>query len=345
MNNYRNILIVRTDRIGDVVLTTPAIAAVRAQFPEAKITVLVSSYTRDLVVGNPDLNEVLVDDRKGVHKGVFGFWRLVGDIKRKNFDLALVFHTKRRTNLLCFLAGINNRVGYCDKNFGFLLTTGIPDERHCGQRHESEYCLELLKRMEIRAGHKGLFLPIQPDAEEWINSWLKENDLSDVKIVAIHPGASDPTKCWPLGSFSRLMDQVSQMRDCRVVVLGAGETIGMAKELRKLCSRPFFDLTGKTTVAQTAALLKRCHLLVSNDSGPVHMAAAADIFVISLFLRDQPGINPERWRPLGTKSFVLSNRSQEAVRLDPSGKIVSGAKDSVTVDQVLRLVLDLLQRP
>lgn len=344
MNDYRNILIVRTDRIGDVVLTTPAIAALRAQFPEANIAVLVSSYTRDLVVGNPNVNEVLVDDRKGVHKGVLGFWRLVVDIKQKNFDLAIVFHTKRRTNLLCFLAGIKNRVGYRDKNFGFLLTTGISDDRHLGQRHESEYCLELLKQIGISLGHPGSFLPIQPDAEQWINAWLKENNLTDVQIIAVHPGASDPTKCWPLGSFASLMDQISQMQGCRVVVFGAGDTIGMAKELRKLCSRPFLDLTGKTTVAQTAALLKKCRLLVSNDSGPVHMAAALDIYVISLFLRDQPGINPERWRPLGPKGFVLSNKSQEAVRLDLSGKVVSGTKDSITVDQVVCLAQELLQR-
>ena len=140
----RRILVVRTDRIGDVVLTTPAIRALRQAYPEAHIAILVAKSTQALVDGNPDLNDVLVDDRRGRHQGL-GFWRLVSEVRRKRFDLAVIFHTKRRTNLLCFFAGIPERIGYKNDKFGFLLTEQIPDDRPAGTKHESEYCLDMLR--------------------------------------------------------------------------------------------------------------------------------------------------------------------------------------------------------
>ena len=118
-DNYRNILIVRTDRIGDVVLTTPAIEALRKAFPQARISILVTPVTRELVEGNPYLDEVLIDDRKGRHGGVFGFFNLVKTLRKRQFDLAIILHTKKRTNSLCFLAGIPHRVGYKNNKFGF----------------------------------------------------------------------------------------------------------------------------------------------------------------------------------------------------------------------------------
>ncbi len=346
MNDYQNILIVRTDRIGDVILTTPAIETVHRNFPQARITVLVSALTRDLIEGNPCVNEVLIDDRLGKHKGVGGFWRLVGELKRRRFDLAIVVHTKKRTNLLCFWAGILERAGYRDKNFGFLLTKGFPDERHFGKKHESEYCLDLLRTMGLKVERPSMFLPLQPEAERWVQGWFNENDLSpSSKLVAVHPGASDPTKCWPIQSFAHLIDQLVGQHRCSVILCGGKETVTLAQTIRSQSTQPFLDMTGKTTIAQTASLLKKCRLLVSNDSGPVHVAAAAGIYVISLFLRNQPGINPERWKPLGPKGFVLANKPEEAVRLDRSGQIASGLRDSITVDQVARLAKELLQKP
>lgn len=344
-NDYRNILIVRTDRIGDVILTTPAIAAVRAHYPKSRITVLVSAATRELVDGNPNIDEVLVDDRRGAYRGVFNFWRLVMMVRSKKFDLAIIFHTKKRTNLLCFLAGIKNRVGYRDKNFGSLLTEGVKDDRHLGEKHESKYCLDLLKSLGVNPSQSDPYLPVRPDAGRWIDQWVTDNRLTGIKLIAVHAGASDPDRCWPVESFASLIDRLSQLAGCKVVVFGAGHALEVAKRLKTLCVQPYFDLTGQTSIAQTVALMKRSHLLISNDSGPVHIAAAVGIYVISLFLRDQPGINPERWRPLGSKSYVLSNKPEDAIRLDSSGQIISGIKDSISVDQVFELARDILQRP
>jgi heptosyltransferase-2 len=344
MMDYENILIVRTDRIGDVVLTTPAIEAIRKNFPRAKISVLVAAQTRDLVKGNPFIDKVLVDDRQGRHHGMAGFWRLSSEIHEQRFDAAFIFHTKKRTNFACFNARIPERIGYKDKNYGFFLTQGFEDPRHTGEKHESEYCLDLLRMAGLRIEDPRVFLPFQPEAEQWAQEWLNKNGLvAQNKIIAIHPGASDMTKCWPVSSFAQLIDALAA-QGYTILVVGHGAVAQIADDIRRQAKAKFLDLTNQTSVAELASLLKRCRMLISNDSGPVHIAAAAGIYVISLFLRDQPGINPERWRPLGPKGFILTNKPHEAVRLDTSGEVQSGLKDSIEVKAVLEMANGLLQK-
>jgi len=132
---FKNILVVRTDRLGDVVLTTPAIGALRKAFPKARISMMVSPATVDLLRRNPYLDEVIVYDRFKEHHGLKGYWKFVLELRQKKFDLAVIYHTKRRINLVCFLAGIPSRIGYRNDKFGFLLTHGLPDTRPLGIKH------------------------------------------------------------------------------------------------------------------------------------------------------------------------------------------------------------------
>jgi len=306
---YNNILIVRTDRIGDVVLTTPAIKALRQAYPAARISVLLSSATYDLINGNPYVDEILVDDREGDHKGLIGFLRLVREISSKQFDLAIIFHTKRRYNLACYMAKVPSRLGYKNNKFGFLLTHPLKDIRILGEKHEAEYCMDVLKAIGVEKNDLDVFVPLQKEAEEWILEWMRENNLKFNEFIVIHPGASDPDKCWPAVHFAQLMDSLVERFPLKIVLIGAPLTISLAQDILKQTRRSsqFLNLTGKTSLAQMVSLLRRSRLLISNDSGPVHVAAGVGTSVISLFMRNQPGINPERWKPLGSKSFILSN--------------------------------------
>src|SRR3989338_9612697 len=173
--NFSRTLVVRTDRMGDVVLTTPFVKALRRAYPATHLSILVTPATKDLVIGNPYLDEVLVDDRAGRHKGVLGSLRLAREIRRGNFDAAFILHTKRRYNLACFLAGVPVRIGYRNDKMGFLLTHPLKDARHLGEKHESEYCLDVLKGVGIPADIEdvlGMLVPVHKDAETWVLNWL-----------------------------------------------------------------------------------------------------------------------------------------------------------------------------
>jgi len=304
--NYKNILIVRTDRMGDVALTTPTIKALREAYPKARISILVAPATRDLVDGNVCLDEVLVDDRKGEHKGL-GFFRLIGLLRRQQFDCALVFHTKKRTNLACFLAGIPVRVGYKNNKFGFLLNRPILDARHKGEKHEAQYCLDVLQELEIYSDDLSLDLLVKEEALQWVDRLRQEHGIVKTeRLIAIHSGASDPAKRWPESCFAELIDILIDRYAAKIVMIGASDVSDIANKIISLAKGKVIDLTGKTTVGQLAALLMRCDLLVSNDSGPVHVAVGVDTPAVSIFTRNQPGINPQRWKPLGEKSRVVS---------------------------------------
>jgi heptosyltransferase-2 len=308
MTDYRNILLIRTDRVGDVILTTPAVRAVRQIFPKAAVTMLVAAANASLVEGNPNIDRVMVDDRQGRHGGMMGFWRLVGEIHRQRFDLAVNFIPKKRTNLLCFLARVPRRVGYLNDKYGFLLSKKIPDTRHQGTMHEAEYCLELVKTLGAVTADVTPFLYVKPDDEAWAKDVLFRAGyaFSSSGIVAVHSGASCPTKRWPLPHFAELLKRITQSHNCRIVLVGGSETVSDSRDLSERLANQVLDMTGKTTLGRLAGLLRQCRLLISNDSGPVHMAAALGIPVVSIFTRNHPGINPQRWRPLGPRARVVA---------------------------------------
>ena len=337
------ILIVRTDRMGDVVLTAPVFKALRKFYPSAHIAVLVQPSAVDLVQGNPYINEVIVDDHEGLHKGVMGALHVARQIRRCHFDQAFIFHTKRRANMLCFLAGVPCRRGYKNNKFGMLLTHPLKDTRHLGLKHESQYCLDVLAAAGIPEAGLDLLVPNNKEAEVWAVQWLKDNGLAPGEIIAIHPGASDTTKQWPPQCFAQLISALTNRYMLKIVLIGGPQTVEAAGKIQAQ-SPTALNLAGQTSVGQMAALLRRCRLLVSNDSGPMHVGAAVGTSVIGLFLRNQPGINPERWRPLGPKSFILTNKPGEHIALDKKGQVEAGRPDSISVEKVLELAGRILEQ-
>lgn len=334
---YKNILIVRTDRIGDVVLTTPAIAALRKTFHQARISILVAPATRPLVEGNLHIDEILVDDRRK-NPGLLGFWKLVNQIKNRRFDLAIVFHTKKRTNSLCFLAGIPRRIGYANDKFGFLLTDKIKDERHFGKKHEAQYCLDVLAPLGVKSDALKTFVPVKEESERWVADLFKKDGLANTqRKIAVHLGASDTTKEWPAERFAELVAALQKKYSCAVIFVGGEATRQAASSiLPKVQAGPVLDLTGQTSLSQLISLFKHCQLLISNDSGPVHVADAVGTPVVSIFTRNQPGINPERWRPLGSKSRVVAPKPGEV--LLNQGQISSKDLQLIQTQEVLDVV-------
>ncbi len=342
--DLKRICVVRTDRIGDVMLTTPVFKALRQAFPRAHIAALVSSSNKELVEGNPYLDSILVDDRNGKHKGFIGFLQLARDIRRENFDTAIVFHTKRRTNMACFLAGIAQRIGYHNDKWGFLLTHPIKDVRHLGQEHEARLCLDCLKVLGIKAQAMEPQLTVSSQNQQWVRNWLSQHDAKPGEIIVIHPSASDPTKCWPAASFASMIDSLAQRYRYKIIVMGDAATASIVKEIKSRTTVSIIDAVGALTLGQMAALLQDASVLISNDSGPVHVASAVATPVISIFTRLDPGINPKRWAPLGDKSYLLMPDPKDAIRLNAKGEIASGRLDAVRVESVLETVEAIFQK-
>lgn len=331
------ILITRTDRIGDVVLSTPALKAVRDKYPNAHIACMVRPYAEDIIRDNPYVDEVVLYDKYGKHKSLFGTLKFALTLRKKRFDLAIMLHPTNRVHMISYLAGIPERAGY-DRKLSFFLTKKMPHLKHEGKKHESEYTLELLGMIGIRAKEREFFVPVEKKSIGKIERIFSEYHIGKgVPLVAVNPGASCPSKRWPPAKFAVLCDGLAEKFRARIVIVADRENKKAADLLANDMKHEPVNLAGKTTVGELAALLSMCDLFVSNDSGPVHVASAVGTPVISIFGRKDPGLSPKRWAPAGEKSVFF----HKDVGCDPClahrCKIGFRCLEAIGTDEVLQV--------
>ncbi len=299
----KRILIVRTDRIGDAILSTPVIKNIRLAYPKAYVAFMCRPYAKDIFEANPDLNEVVLYDKDKKQNSLFHSFLFSFYLRKKKFDWVIILHPTNRVHIISFLAGIPQRIGW-DKKNGWLLTKKIPHLKQEGVKHEIEYTLDLLRALNIPIKDKNIFFPIREDSINKVNAVLEEKGVApQEKIIIIHPCASCPSRRWPQNYFLQLIRLLQKDTKYKIAVISAAEDKNLAERLVSECG--VIDLRGRLSLAETGALMKRGALLISNDSGPAHIAAAMETPVIAIFSRKNPGISPTRWKPVGIRSFYL----------------------------------------
>ena len=341
--DIKRILIVRTDRIGDVVLSTPTLTAVRKAFPKAYIAMMVSSETKEIVMFNPYLNEVIIYDKKVRQRGIFKTLQFAGRLRDKRFDIAFILHSTNRVNLVTFLAGIPKRVGYKRGKMDFLLTDTLDYKKRLGDKHEAEYSLDVLRHIGIKAEMSSLVMPVDKKSENKIEKLFRENGLKHgEKILVLHPGASDASKMWPHENFAKTADVLIEKFGLKTVLISGPEHVSLGEKVRKLTKHEPVFLCGKTSIGDLAALFKKTSLFISNDSGPVHIACAVGVPVVSIFSRNEKGLSPQRWGPLGKNVAVLHKDVGCTECLAHNCKKAFLCLRSVTVEEVVEKASELL---
>ena len=298
-------MIVRLDKIGDVLLSTPVIKAVREACPDAYIAMMVKRQARQLLDGNPYLDETIVYEKTGRERGLFRNISFIRFLRRKRFDIALVLHPTVRSHLIVTFAGIPKRVGY-NRKWGFLLTTRVPHKKHYGLKHEIEYALDILRYTGLEPKDKTLYMPVDSAAERRMEALFAAEGLTKKDLcIAINPGASCASKKWGPDKFAKAGQALVEKYGARIIIVtdNADKAIGnrIAFQMKKGC----LDLSGKTSIAELASVLRRVKLFISNDSGPVHIACAVKTPVIAIFGRHDRGLSPKRWGPTGAHDIVL----------------------------------------
>ena len=304
------ILIIRTDRIGDVILSTPVVRALRCAVPEGYLGMMVRPEHRELVEGNPELDAVILYDKNGSEKSWLGSLRFARRLRDHRFDTAIILHSTNRVILVSWLAGIRRRIGYA-RRLPWLLTDPVPYVKKQGDRNELEYNLELLRRIGLdpsagSARDRQPFVPTTAAQEAKTAAFMKSNGLGDsAPVVVLHPGASCRSKRWPARHFAAVGDFLSGRHGAKVVVIsGPGEEREGRAVVAAMRSRPVAAL-GTMSLGETACLLKKARCLISNDSGPVHLACAVGTPAVSIFGRWGGGLSPARWGPTSPGSVAL----------------------------------------
>ncbi|MBI3321471.1 MAG: lipopolysaccharide heptosyltransferase II [Candidatus Omnitrophica bacterium] len=340
----KRILVIRLDRLGDVVLSTPVLQALREHVPHAFIAMMVRPACRDVVAGHPSLNEVIVYEKEGAQRSLLGTVRFARGLRRYAFDTALILHPTNRSHWIPRLAGIPVRIGYNRKS-AWLLTHRLPHRKQRGDKHEAEYTLELLRIFGLHPGRPHPLVSVQAGAQERLASVLTDQGFNaTARVVAIHPAASCPSKRWMPERFAEVADRLIEQVNVQVVLVAGVAEIGPARAVEGAMRHRALNLAGKLSVAELAALLQRCALLISNDSGPVHVAAAVGTPVVAIFGRNQRGLSSRRWGPLGEGHVILQKDVGCVTCLAQNCDIGFLCLASLSVEDVSRAAIQVLAK-
>ncbi|MFH1798654.1 MAG: lipopolysaccharide heptosyltransferase II [Candidatus Omnitrophota bacterium] len=340
----KRILITRTDRLGDVVLSTPVIRLMRRKYPNAYIAFMVRPENQDVIINNPHLDEVIVYDKREMDKSFRNTLRFSLGLRKKKFDTAIALHPTNRVHIMFFLAGIPVRIGY-DRKVPFLLTKRILHDKHEGAKHEIDYIFDFLQQagFDVREADRMPYMAPSHQDKESVGQILKEVGIKG-DIIALHAGASCASKRWPCERFARVADILAEKYKACIALVGARDTLEYSDLVVSKSRGKIIDLTGRLKVGELAEFLSRCKLFVSNDSGPVHVASAVGTPVVVIFGRRDPGLSPKRWEPLGRKNTVIHKDAGCDVCLAHDCEKDFMCLKMVTVDDVVEAAEKLLTR-
>ncbi|GAM07930.1 ADP-heptose--LPS heptosyltransferase 2 [Geobacter sp. OR-1] len=284
-SSIRKILIRATNWIGDAVMTLPAIGTVRAAFPEARITILANQMVAGLFSPHPWVDEVLVYDRKGRHKGLAGRFRLAAELRRHGFDLALLLPDSFDGAFITLLAGIPRRLGNRSDGRGLLLTHPFPLSLQPKGEHQSENYLAMLAHFGITSAEQRQLLVTTAAEDNAVADRLGRHGIGRTDFVlGINPGATyGSAKRWYPDRFAAVAAELASAWGAKVVITGGPGEAAIAADIESGLAGACANMAGKTTVRELLALVKRCDFFITNDSGPMHLAAAFGVPLVAIF--------------------------------------------------------------
>jgi lipopolysaccharide heptosyltransferase II len=296
----RRILIVNVNWVGDVVFSTPLIKALRKKYPQAHIACMIPPRCKEALELNPRLNELIIYDEDGVHRSPLGKLRLIAGLKARRFDAAILLHRSFTRSFMVFLAGIPRRIGYQRRKRDFLVTdvVELPPE----DAHRVDFFLNLGKPLGIPTDDRNYEFFISEEDRRKARGILNTDGVGDSdKIIAINPGGNWDPKRWPRENFARAADEIADRFNAKIVITGAKKDIPLAQAIGTLMNRRPAIVCGKTTLRETAAIFEKAALVVSNDSGPLHIAVAMGAATVAIFGPTSPKITG----PIGLGRFIV----------------------------------------
>ncbi|HSW56611.1 MAG TPA: glycosyltransferase family 9 protein [Ignavibacteriaceae bacterium] len=304
MNSPKNILIVRTDRIGDVVLSLPMAELVKKKYPDCKVTYFIRDYTSSLIDDNPFIDEIVIAEELD---GKILFGKNLKKIKSKKFDTCVVVNPTLKISLLMFLAGIKNRIGTGYRWYSLLFNKKVFEHRKHAEKHELEYNINLLNKIDIdfKDFSNGIkfYLRVDEKSSEKINSILYEKGFkSGNKIVIIHPGSGGSSVDLPKKKLIELTGRISNLKNVTILITGSKSESELCREFE--ISETVVNLSGQLDISLLKALINKADLFISNSTGPMHIAAAFGVHVIGFFPKIL-SCSQKRWGPYTEKRTIF----------------------------------------
>jgi heptosyltransferase-2 len=330
LTNIGRIIFLTRSGLGDLLLMTPAVRAVRESYPSARISILIKQEFREVFEHNSDVDETLSFDSRAL-RGATGWERLREErrnllqLRRGRFDVAIAFYPEDRTAWWAFLSGARYRVGQRRQPFHFLLNVKVDgDEKKAGVR---EYFLETVRAINAETSSRQTTFHLSQEEESWARGFIQSHSLDGVKtLIGVHPGASAKYKIWPLENFASVIEELRRRQNTKVLLLQGPDDDEVIQEIiDRMSPAPIVARTG-TKLGHMAALMKMCRLCIVADSGPRHLAAAIGTPTLALFRRNHSAA----WRIYTEEEGHCILESADPCLHCPAGRCA----DKIPTDQI-----------
>ncbi|MBI3765818.1 MAG: glycosyltransferase family 9 protein [Ignavibacteriales bacterium] len=304
-NRFQRILIVRTDRIGDVILTLPMAQVLKKHFPHAHIAMLIQQYTTELVEDNHCIDQIIYYDHADQP---IPFFHLVGTLRSQRFDVVFHTHPRFRLAMMMWFARIPIRVGTGYRWYSFLFNRKIYEHRKDALYHELEYNLHLLNAIGCSADKENVTpaLRVRPDVQDKVKKLLLSVGIeTSQRIVIVHPGSGQSARDWSGENFGALGMRLSKLPEVKIIITGRASEQLLIERVKSIVGESAVILSNKLSLREFGALCRLASLFIANSTGPIHIAAAVGTPVIGLY----PQITPQsanRWGPYTENKTIFT---------------------------------------
>jgi heptosyltransferase-2 len=307
ISGVKKILIRGTNWIGDAILTLAAVSAIRNTYPEARIFILVKPWVADIFRLCPLVDEILIYQSPGIHAGMFGIQRLARELKAYEFDMAILLQNAIEAAIIARLSGIPVRAGYNTDVRGCLLSHPVVITKAIKKVHQSQYYLAMVQSLGCGDPSPGPFLKLTPEDEIAATRLLHDQGIdNDQLLIGMAPGATyGPAKKWFPDRFGALAEKFREEFGATTMLFGSVGDRETTLNVQRSSKYPLLDLAGKTDLRTSVALMARCALFISNDSGLMHVAGALNIPTIAIF----GSTNPVTTSPIGDNNTIIYNQT------------------------------------
>lgn len=316
---FKHILCIRPDNLGDVLMTSPAIRALKESVPDRKITLLTSKAGKAIARYIPEIDEVIAFDipwyKHEQRNSGPEVLEIIERIKTEKFDAAIIFTVFSQnplpTAMLCFMAGIPRMAGYCRENPYSLITDWLPDREPLYEiKHEVTRQLDLARHLGAKVKVEELTLTIKKEAKALVLEKLQKSGINmDKPWIIIHPGVSETKRQYPIALFAEVVKSLVVETGYQVLLTGVQPEIALANYIISEVGREVYSLIGKLEMEELIALIAQAPLLIANNTGPVHIAAAVNTPVVVLYAMTNPQHTP--WK---VPNKVLAFSVPKAIR-------------------------------
>jgi len=299
----QKILLVRTDRLGDVILSTPVATALKKKWADVHVAFLARRYTAEVLRCHPHVDEIIELDGAEIAGHLT---RLIAVLRQKNFDAAIMLYPRPQLAWAIWRSAIPQRLGTGYRWYSFLFNRRVFEHRKIAAHHEAEYNLRLLQPLGIAGAPVEFHFTISPDARECADAKLNALGAGAHPII-LHPGSGGSARDWPPENFARLADL---LRDAQVILTGAPNEIDLIDGILQQTTTKPISLCGRLSITELAVLCQRAAVFVSNSTGPLHLAVMVGAPVVAFYPPIQ-ACRPERWGPYGRSADVLMSQQEE----------------------------------